>query len=336
MSSPSILYLDQNMWIAVAQGVKDPGRYPEAYAVVELLVALGMAGEFTIPLSFTNIYETHKVNDPDRRAHLAWVQASLSQGKVFRGRRALLREQLIDHLSIVFSIAGPTRSHQWFLSEVFFEAVADYDPEVFGVTLSDRFMTWIRDDPPRALFSYLTDKSETNRASAVRKYSAGSSDLIARLEAQRELVNGESLAMRKRVHSARLLIDHLDLIFSLARELSLPISTVSDLGRSRARALVAQVPAFHIERELAAITENEMRSINENDLRDLAALNIVLPYADIVVGEKAFINRARQARLGNHYGTILLTSISELREHLLDMAESIKQNSSEVGRIAHQ
>ncbi|MQB43207.1 hypothetical protein [Rhizobium sp. ICMP 5592] len=336
MSNSRILYFDQNIWIAIAQGVKEPDRYSEAYAVVELLVALGTANKLTIPLSFTNIYETHKVNDLDRRAHLAWVQASLSQGWVFRGRSALLREQLVEHLTTVFSIARPTRSHQWFLSDVFFEAVADYSPEVFGVTISDKFMTWIRENPPRALFTYLTDKSETIRATAVRKYSAGSSDLIARLEAQRELVNGESLAMRKRVHSARLLIDHLDLIFSLAGELGLPISTVSDLGSSRARALTAQVPAFHIERELAAITESEMRPINENDLRDLAALNIVLPYADIVVGEKAFINRARQARLGNHYGTILFTSISELREYLLDMIQSITKNASEEGRVAHE
>lgn len=326
-----ILYLDQNMWIAVAQGVKEPDRYSEAYAVVELLVALGKAGKLTIPVSFTNIYETHKINDPSRREHLAWVQASVSQGRVFRGRTALLREQLIDHLATIFSTARPTRSYQWFLSDVFFEAVVDYSPEVFGAAISDHFITLIRDNPPRALFSYLTDKSETARLTAVRKYSAGSSDLIARLEAQRELVNGESLAMRKRVHSARLLIDHLELIFSLARELGFPISTVSDLGSSRARALMAQVPAFHIERELAAIAETERRSINENDLRDLAALNIVLPYADIVVGEKAFINRARQAKLGKYYRTILLTSISELREHLLDMVESAKQNASEEG-----
>ena len=181
----------------------------------------------------------------------------------------------------------------------------------------------MRDNPANALFSYLTDKSEMTRVAAVRRYSAGSNDLITRLEAQRELVQGQTLAMRKRVHSARLLIDHLDLIFRLARELRLPISTVNDLGSSRARALITHVPTFHIERELAAITESESRSINENDLRDLAALNTVLPYADIVVGEKAFVNRARQAGLGKHYNTVLLTSISELQAHLLGTETSL-------------
>ncbi len=63
--------------------------------------------------------------------------------------------------------------------------------------------------------------------------------------------------------------------------------------------------------------------------RDLAALNIVLPYADVVVGEKAFINRARQARLGNHYTTVLLTSISGLREYLLDIVERLAQTASQ-------
>lgn len=321
MSNPLVLYLDQNIWIALAQGVKDPDRHPETYAVVELLVALAKNNRVVTPLSFTNIYETHKVNDPDRRAQLAWVQVSLSQGRVFRGRGTLLRAQLGDHLSAISSRATPVRPHHWFLSDLFFESVADYDPEIFGVTMSERFMTWVKENPPRALFSYLTDKSEAARTAAVRNYSAGSRELIARLESQRTLVDGQSLAVRKRVHSARLLIDHLDLIFSMANELGLAISSVSDLGNSRARALVTEVATFHIERELAAITESESRPISENDLRDLAALNVALPYADIIVGEKAFLNRARQARLGHHYATTLLTSIAELREQLLQSDE---------------
>ncbi len=35
-----------------------------------------------VPLSFTNIYETAKTNDPLRRTHLARVQSTISGGKV--------------------------------------------------------------------------------------------------------------------------------------------------------------------------------------------------------------------------------------------------------------
>ena len=70
-------------------------------------------------------------------AHLAWVQATLSQGKVFRGRSALLRQQLIDHFTALFSLAGQTSTNGWFLSDVFFESVA-VDPQIFGLTISDR------------------------------------------------------------------------------------------------------------------------------------------------------------------------------------------------------
>lgn len=38
----------------------------------------------------------------------------------------------------------------------------------------------------------------------------------------------------------------------------------------------------------------------------------VLPFADVIFAEKQFVNLARQAGLGECYGTALLTSIHEL------------------------
>jgi len=43
-------------------------------------------GRIIVPLTQTNIYETHKINDPQRRHDLAYVQVTLSQGRAFRGR----------------------------------------------------------------------------------------------------------------------------------------------------------------------------------------------------------------------------------------------------------
>jgi hypothetical protein len=100
--------------------------------------------------------------------------------------------------------------------------------------------------------------------------------------------------------------------------LGLPISSLNELGSSRVRALAAWVPAFDVERELAVKTESESRDLEENDLRDIASLYTVLPYADIYVGEKAFINRARQANLGERYHTRLLTSVAEIPGELAE------------------
>ncbi len=89
-----ILYLDQNKWIELARGVKSPDNFPSQYAVVETLVREAKAGNIVIPLTFANLYETQKIGNIERRKHLAWVQSTLSQGKVFRGRHERLRVEV--------------------------------------------------------------------------------------------------------------------------------------------------------------------------------------------------------------------------------------------------
>ena len=76
--------------------------------------------------------------------------------------------------------------------------------------------------------------------------------------------------------------------------------------------LTTDIPVFNVERELAVRLEDQARPISENDLRDMAAFTVALPLADLVVAEKLFINLAKQARLGERYGTNLLTSVSQL------------------------
>ncbi len=44
----------------------------------------------------------------------------------------------------------------------------------------------------------------------------------------------------------------------------------------------------------------------------MSAFTTVMPFADVIVAEKPFVNLARQARLGERYGTKLLTSLFEL------------------------
>jgi hypothetical protein len=312
MDDPKILYLDQNKWIELARSARNPTEHHEARAVLEFIVRKATEGRLLIPLSFTNVYETHKINDPGRRRFLAYVQATLSQGIVFRSIGALLSAQLDDYLCGTFSLPVPQRPDRWFLSKVHLEAVADYDPAVFGREIPERVLEWMRSNPAVALFSFLTNVPERVRRQAVEKYSAGSDDLVARIQQRRALVEGDPISLRSRAYKAALLIEHLDLVFKQARALGLDLTTINDLGCKRAREIVNEVPALDIESQLATKSEHEGRVIVENDLRDVAALTAVLPYADVVIAEKAITNRARQAGLGKKYQAELLTSLAEL------------------------
>lgn len=307
-----LVYLDQNAWVTLAKGSWDKERYPKEHAALTKVVGMVRSGSITIPLSFTNIYETSKVNVPRRRANLARTQAVLSGGIVFRGRRRILAETLAAYLADRREISRPAPPERWFLSELWFEAAGDYSPESYGFAMSERFLALIRHDPGRALFDYLAFDDEEVRLEAVRRYSANSAHLISRIESRRALVAGETFAIRKRAYGARLVIDELDFIFATARPLGLDWSTVADIGSSLVRSMVVDVPVFNVESELVVRLEDQGRAISENDLRDMAAFITVLPLADVIVAEKQFVNLARQARLDERHETTLLTSIHDL------------------------
>jgi hypothetical protein len=56
VANPKIVDLDENNWIDLAQA---PDGYPEHYSVLEKLVEGAKAGYLLVPLTQTNIYETH-------------------------------------------------------------------------------------------------------------------------------------------------------------------------------------------------------------------------------------------------------------------------------------
>lgn len=304
-----VVFIDQNGWVALARGAWDKDDFPKEHEALRKIVEAIQSGSIIAPLTFANIYETAKINDPIRRANIARTQASVSAGIVFRGRRRIFAETLAAYIARRYSIPRPAPAKHWFLSDLWFEAASDYSPEVYGFDISERALDFIRHDPPRALFDYLLFSDEEVRLESVRQFSADSSELITRMEARRAIVAGESLAMRKRVYGARLIIDELDFILATGKNLGLTWLTVRDLGSSVVRGIAAEVPILNVERELVVRLEDQRRDVNENDLRDMASFTVALPLADIVIAEKQFVNLARQSGFDRTLGTNLMTSI---------------------------
>lgn len=307
-----IVYLDQNAWVALARGSWEKAQFPREHAALAKVVELVRSKEIIVPLSFANIYETAKINNPTRRATIARAQSLISAGWVFRSRRRILTETLTAYIADKNSIARPKPSERWFLSNLWFEAAGEYTPENYGFEISQRLLDTIRKDPARALFDYLAFQDEAVRREVVRRNTASSMELIADIEARRSIAASEPLALRKRAYGARLIIDEVDFILATASKLGLDWRTVSDIGSSLARSITVDVPVFHVERELAVRLEDQARPITENDLRDMMAFATVLPIADVLVAEKPFVNLARQAKLGEIYSTELMTSILDL------------------------
>lgn len=122
---PKIAYLDQNMWIDLARAADAPQDHPQDRQILELLCAMVEAGAVRLPLTVTNIYETHKVNDPQLRALIAYTQATLSRGEVFRGHRRRLEVEIGRVLSAIYGLDWTEPDPDWVFSRLFFEAFAE-------------------------------------------------------------------------------------------------------------------------------------------------------------------------------------------------------------------
>lgn len=115
-----IVYLDQNKWIELARAAKFPAEYPELHALLEAINQEISAGRLALPLTATNIFETYKISDAQRRHDLAFVQAFLSGGLVFRGRHKRLEVEVTEVLRSAYGLPPVIREQKYFLSDVFF------------------------------------------------------------------------------------------------------------------------------------------------------------------------------------------------------------------------
>lgn len=311
-----IICLDQNKWVDIARTVAYPDKNPRHRAVLELLVCEAQAGRIMVPLTQANIYETHKINDEQRRFILADTQARLSQGKVFCGRRRRLETEIIDVMRAAYGLPTLPRVDDWFLSDVFFEATLDWDDLRFNGMVSSRFAEAVKANPPYFLFNYLMETPEKVRRKAVQQFSEGASKLKALIEERKKRDAGESLAMRRRIYSATLIANELDVILGFVEKAGLPTKDEREVMERCAQAIVTDVPAYHVEAEITLKIEAQSRPVTENDFRDMQTFCTVIPYADIVVGENNFTNMARQAGLNTKYETRLLTDVTGLLEAL--------------------
>lgn len=311
-SPPRIIFLDQNKWIDLLKAECAPLSYQRQYGVLKKLEADFDAHKVVLPLSSTNIYETYKIGDPERKTKLALLQARLSGGLVFRGRHARIESELCDFLSGVYELTLPPRLECWFLSDMFFEAFTDVGDKRNVFTPSPGLIDSLRRHPATALFHYLTTAPDNERLAAVKRWSDGTSALCARVEELRERHKGESLAMRKRIYSTLMMVDELPLLAQVASKYGVQWNSVEDIGDTVMRRIVNEMPIYYTERELVVRLEAQDRPIHENDFRDVQAYCAAITYADEVIGENQLINLARQGGLGQKFGTRLETNVLAL------------------------
>jgi hypothetical protein len=120
--STKIVYLDQNKWIALAKAAKNPDEKSEVRSALEFLVNERKAGRVLLPLTATNVYETHKINIVLSGTHAPLGMrlkvakeflASDEPAKLKLGVKALEAMMQSDHFSSPYSFDFGARSRDY-------------------------------------------------------------------------------------------------------------------------------------------------------------------------------------------------------------------------------
>lgn len=311
--SVDIVFLDQNKWIELAR--VEAGKVTSG-PIATLYLQLATAVEehrVLFPLAVSHILETSKRNDPVSRGWVAETQAKLSRGYVYRSRTGRLLVEMRTTLQRLLGARAPDLPKNWAIAHGFMQAFEPMDTLIATASEAERTSRLNRLVDPRDQYvDYMKNQDDSRRRAAHVKLSMGTSELVARIEARRALLTGDSVDLRRRAYSARLFLDHQDDMIKVLHGLGHTFEQLRALGDNAAITLIEDVPTLNVEAEMAARLEAQTGDIRPNDVFDMQSFYTAIPYSTRIVAEKGSISRARQAKLDVRYQVSLSQSLPDL------------------------
>ncbi|UTS81926.1 hypothetical protein OL67_003022 [Phaeobacter piscinae] len=223
-------------------------------------------------------------------------------------RRVEMRKLLYTQFGLPLLADKP----MWFLSDRFWEAAGA--PGDFS--FSPAFLDALATKPAEAMFDFLTSDDEGSRKVSVEWYEKQSRDVLSRIQERRDRLARETMKMRRKAASVLAFCDTQDDLLDEAAAIGLNKEDLMGQGDAFMRSFIRKVPCSHISVELGLKLEGEETELSPHDFHDINFMSAALPYADFVVTEKQFANRALQAGLTREYPAKVLSSLSSLADRL--------------------
>jgi len=309
-----IVFLDQNKWIELARveaGKVTSGPIATLYSQLATAVE---ENRVLFPLAVSHILETSKRNDPVSRGWVVDTQAKLSRGYVYRSRAGRLLVEMRTTLQRLLGAQSPELPKNWAIAHGFMQAFEPMDTLIAATSEAERISQLNHFVDPRDQYvDYMKNQDDSRRRAAHVKLAIGTSELVARIEARRALLTGDSVDLRRRAYSARLFLDHQDDMIKVLHGLGCTFEQLRALGDNAVITLIEDVPTLNIEAEMAARLEAQTGGdIHPNDVFDIQSFYTAIPYSTRIVAEKGSISRARQAKLDVRYQVSLSQSLTDL------------------------
>lgn len=303
-----ILFLDQNKWIDLAKVHSGKVNSGPEYDVYQYLTASIGNGEIIIPLTSANIIETSKRHDLTSRSDVVHTQAEFSKGWVFRSRKSRLLVEIKNALHLAFGYDPVLLPLNWVAVPNFIRAFEEYEPSM--VAMADYLNT--RFGEKQAYVDYMLNQPDQTRRKAHAILSRESDSLVERIENRRKDFKDYSMEMQRRAYSVHLFSDHQKLIVQELVNMGHTLQQMEKLGADVFVKFLENIPTLNVELKLAISREAQTGSLKANDLGDIGNFYTSIPYADVIVAEKNFVNLARQTKLDKEYGVQLHTNLAGL------------------------
>lgn len=313
--APKIVYLDQNKWIELNRAVhKLPKGESHRLLAYNLRDAVAQK-KVRIPLSSAHIIETVKADDIEHRKRLATVMSDYSQGWMLAPSEYLVPLELSRAIARLFtgqSLERPT-------------ALGRGLPFAYGRAESDHpelQKSGMFDSPVGlavALSAIDTFSDETHRKIVVDEYQQIAIQYAQDVERERTV----TAKKRSKDYKKRLYAAHLTYVLQHQMEAALAaygksFQDLLRLGKKTLMAFLEDIPCLDVNIELnTARNEFQQKRIDPNDMADIDFLSVAIPYCDIVITERFWVDLARRRKLDEKYKTVMLSDLTGLEHYLV-------------------
>lgn len=308
------IYLDHKDWLNLYRayyGLENAALYKET---LERLITAVEEGRAFVPISSTNILEMLKYGDKEGRLKLCELFARISKGRTIAPHFSLIPDEIRNALNRIFAIGLPEIEIDCFGAGGLF-AIGLSDEEeyfaYFGKTpdSEDNFTNFNNTEALAVFLEYFARFTEQNE---LRGQLAEEAKLAGVYEDRRKQNTGLVKMDRKREHAGYHIMVFRHIIAEFARLHRHSIS----LRERDPLELIGSVPTLDVECEFVAEREFVGKIIKDNDALDVLALEVAIPYCDIVVTEKFWSGVATRAQFHEKYKTTILRDINEIKGYI--------------------
>lgn len=309
-STKKILYLDQNMWIYLAQVFYGKNEDPLLKDILAELQRLTKEGKLIIVINLTNVVEARKVSDDTRVKQFAEFVFFLSKMfafipfpyiQYFEVDNVIRKELGEDLIDIRERAIGKGISY----------LISDGNPP--RVTIKKKIPESIKKQADNALFNHL--KSKMAFVDFFLMKDGYQESILEETIKELEKLRKEGYKLKDKIYKKKLGIAQFltnmttekVALICLTKGISPTILRLSE-GMERIMEVFQDLPSLYTYYLLhLGLDEIPDHPINSHDLQDIYSFCFPLPYCDYVVGERYVISLARRKKIDELYNTQLFT-----------------------------